>query len=188
MKRSALVVTFALAAMAACGAAQARTYDFTFFGNSFSIADGVFTTGAQNPDGSYKITSATGDITFASSSWAFTLYPGAADGSGSYLTTSDGKEVYSNVYTPGNTSFNDQGLMIEGSGFEASLYNTGNSGYTGCPGSDCLSIPGGPYYNPGDTGVVTITAVPEPAAWALMLAGVGLAGLALRRRSAAAIA
>ena len=29
---------------------------------------------------------------------------------------------------------------------------------------------------------VTITAVPEPAAWAIMIAGFGLAGAALRRR------
>jgi len=188
MKLTALALTSALAAMATCGAAQAATYDFTFVGTNFSITDGVFTTGAENADGSYKITSASGDLTSMDSSQPsglFSLYPGAANGSGSALSTSDGLYTYSNVYTPGNKSFNDAGLMIEGAEFEANLYNGVNANYSACS-ADCLSAPGGAFYNPGDLGVVTITAVSEPAAWALMLTGFGLAGLALRRKAAAA--
>ena len=41
----------------------------------------------------------------------------------------------------------------------------------------------GDYHDNGDGGVsLSITAVPEPASWALMIAGFGLAGAALRQR------
>lgn len=42
-------------------------------------------------------------------------------------------------------------------------------------------LPGEPYVLPGD-GVLTISPIPEPANWALMIAGFGLVGSALRRR------
>ncbi len=190
MKLSALAVTAALAAIATVGAARAATFDFTFVGANFSITDGVFTTGAKNADGSYQITSATGDLTSidpSQPSGLFSLYPGAADSSSGQLGTSDGQYVYTNVYTLGSKSFDGQGMMIQGSDFEVSIYNGSNAGYEPCGTGDCLSTPGA-YYNPGDQGVVTITAVPEPAAWALMLTGFGLAGFALRRKAVAAAA
>jgi hypothetical protein len=47
--------------------------------------------------------------------------------------------------------------------------------------------PGGTGTITYNTGYVTVpTAVPEPATWAMMIAGFGLAGAALRRRRAAA--
>ena len=44
----------------------------------------------------------------------------------------------------------------------------------------------GVYYNDSTAINVTLTAVPEPASWALMIAGFGLVGVAARRRAAAA--
>ena len=58
-------------------------------------------------------------------------------------------------------------------------YNCGRAGYCevgpGVTGSDGISDPTGQI-------AFTLTSVPEPAAWALMLAGFGLAGAAVRRR------
>ena len=54
------------------------------------------------------------------------------------------------------------------------------------------SVAGGPTYGDDRLGAVQVgmptSAAPEPATWALMMAGVGLAGAALRRRRAAGLA
>ncbi len=179
---------FAAATLLSATMAQADIYTFTFTGGSYTIADGSFTTtGPVNADGTYNITSATGTLTSATLSLpqgAFTLTPG----NGTVLTTSDGQENYSNLYTPGATSFAGQGLELEGAGFELNLYNAVNSGFSACTGTDCASVPGGPLYNPGDIGVVSITAVPEPAAWSLLIIGFGMTGFAARRRAVAVAA
>ncbi|MBA3895889.1 MAG: PEPxxWA-CTERM sorting domain-containing protein [Sphingomonadaceae bacterium] len=41
-------------------------------------------------------------------------------------------------------------------------------------------------YAPNNQSQIFITAVPEPASWAMMIAGFGMAGVALRRRRALA--
>lgn len=175
----------AAATLLSASVTQADVYTFTFNGGNYIVADGNFTTtGPANADGTLNITSASGTLTSADASLpqgAFTLTPG----NGMSLTTGDGYENYSNLYTPGATSFADQGLEVAGTGFELNLYNAVNSGYANCTATDCASVPGGSLFDPGDAGVVSIEAVPEPAMWSLMIIGFGMTGFAVRRRSAA---
>ena len=89
--------------------------------------------------------------------------------------------AYSKDFTFQNTAFN---LTISGGTFSIAdvapiprnyvngFINIGNGGVTG----------GTPYTPPAVGG----PAVPEPATWALMISGFGLAGVALRRRRAVA--
>lgn len=175
----------AAATILSASAAQADIYTFTFTGGSYTVSDGSFTTtGPVNADGTYDITSAAGTLVSADLSLpqgTFTLTPG----NGASLATADGQELYSNLYTPGATSFAAQGLEVEGAGFELNLYNAVNAAYAKCKGVDCASVPGGSLFDPGDTGVISITAVPEPAMWTLMIVGFAMTGFAARRRSAA---
>jgi hypothetical protein len=187
-----LLAGTAVLSLAFAAGAQAKTYDFSFTGTTYDVANGVFTTAnTANADGTYNITSATGTLTSTNSGLpqgAFTLYPG----NGAFLTTSDGTEYYSNLYTPGSASFADQGAQFSGSTFELNIFNGVNAGFSACAG-DCASVTqaGGSLYNPGDLGTLSISAVPEPGVWAMMLAGVALMGAAIRfnrKRGVAALA
>jgi hypothetical protein len=172
----ATVVSLSLAA-----SAHAKTYDFTFTGTTYDVANGVFTTSnTANSDGTYNITSASGTLSSTNTALqqgAFTLYPG----NGAMQTTADGTEYYSNLYTPGTASFADQGAEFSGASFGLNIFNGVNAGYPSCTG-DCASVyqAGGTLYNPGDIGKVTISAVPEPSVWIMMLGGIALMGAALR--------
>jgi hypothetical protein len=53
----------------------------------------------------------------------------------------------------------------------------------------CDNCSGNTFHQFGDATMnLTVTSVPEPASWALMIGGFGMAGAALRRRRAVAIA
>ena len=173
-------------AMVSTGA-MADVYNFSFSGSIYNVTGSFTTSGPVNSDGTLDITSATG--TFSSTilgdpQGSFSLVPG----NGVSLTDASGLSLYSNLYTPGASSFADQGLLIQGSGFVLDIYNRLNSGYAACAG-DCASNENqgssnsNRLYDPGDVGVVSITAVPEPATWAMMIIGfVGLGFLAYRRK------
>jgi hypothetical protein len=51
-----------------------------------------------------------------------------------------------------------------------------------------FSVAGGASYGPNRLGQVSIAAVPEPATWAMMIGGFGLAGVAMRRRARTTVA
>jgi hypothetical protein len=106
-----------------------------------------------------------------------TLFP-SIDGSEFVITYDGGTNVLSFTYTPGA---NDPAIhyftMKQGNGhilfYDSDPITSG-------------SVDLDPYFKPGyshitffDTGV---PAVPEPATWAMMLGGLGLAGVAMRRR------
>jgi hypothetical protein len=180
VKRQMTAASAAIALLVIGAAAQAKVYDFTFVGQTYTISDGVFvTSNAANADGTHDIISATGTLVssdLALPQGAFTMTPG----NGANLTSSDGTEDYSNLYTPRAKSFADQGLQLQGQGLEINIYNAVNANFSGCGATDCLSAPNSPLYNPGDLGVVSITTVPEPASWAVMLIGLGAVGGAMR--------
>jgi hypothetical protein len=164
--------------------AKATLYDFTFSGSVYNVIGSFTTSGLENGDGTFDITSATGFFSSAilgDPQGAFTLYPG----NGVSVPDASGLTNFSNLYAPGAPSFADNGILIQGLGFIVGIYNGPNANFATCIG-DCASNEnqGGPLYNPGDQGVVSITAVPEPATWAMMLLGfVGLGFVSYRRKS-----
>ena len=191
-RQTIMASAVALAAMGA-SAAYADTYDFTFLSldGVYSINDGVFTTDASN-----NILSASGDLTAPASelngvtSASFTLAtPASSD---------NNDEAYDNIYDPVNNDFSGNGvglLLADGAGDDiATIYLS--SGYCAPLALDCLSVSptanaGDGNWNPGDPGTLTITAVPEPATWAMLLLGffgIGFMMRGSRRKDAVAVA
>ncbi|HWY60553.1 MAG TPA: PEPxxWA-CTERM sorting domain-containing protein [Rhizomicrobium sp.] len=196
-----IVAAMAAGIAFAASPASADTYDFTFLGANYS-ASGSFTTGAADTanDGGFNIIALTGTLTSANP----LLFQGDFSLTGSnapdvttadWLLSADGAYDYSNLYVPGSLSFAGGGFLASGTGlngtFELNIFNAIASNYPSCGASDCASVaPDQGLYNPGDLGVVTISAVPEPASWAMMLLGFGGIGFMLRgsRRKESALA
>lgn len=88
-----------------------------------------------------------------------------------------------NTYFAADPIFNSNGVGFISATTTYNLW--GNS-----PGSYTLygTTNGGGSYSPTSDGTLSVTAVPEPAAWGLMVLGFGLTGFASRRRSAAVAA
>ncbi|HLZ75158.1 MAG TPA: NF038122 family metalloprotease [Phenylobacterium sp.] len=115
------------------------------------------------------------------------LYRYGAPGVASFTTDPHAKSYFS--YDGGNTDVQDFNQV--GGGSDYADWKTSCSGPQnvqdafGCPGKPQLHL------NLGSPEVTALQAigydvtVPEPSAWALMIAGFGLAGAALRRRRAA---
>ncbi len=103
--------------------------------------------------------------------------------------------VFTYLFADGDTLFGDYTGTLSNSGAFGMVSNsqvfniTGGSGkfagatggFTGTGGISF--VPGRPpTSNIAFSGAIDVAAVPEPAAWALMISGFGLAGTALRRR------
>ena len=84
---------------------------------------------------------------------------------------------------PGRYNVNLFGQISGGGRFDYDYFNTDDVGgwNTGVSQAADFGVN-------GEWNMATTSAAPEPAAWALILTGVGLAGAALRRRRAAAFA
>jgi hypothetical protein len=101
-----------------------------------------------------------------------------------------------NIYNIGGTETQSIPIVVDGgfvnnlTGLSLSFVSTTCSGaLASCDQGNVGYTPGSSIYGPV-TGYVSVSSVPEPAAWALMLLGVGLAGAAARsrRRSSGAAA
>jgi hypothetical protein len=103
-----------------------------------------------------------------------------------HVSAGDTLTFYINVLTTGNTFYSDASMNSDG------LQHIWSTPYAGGD----YGIPAGTYVgfediawggdkDYDDLQFVWTNAVPEPSAWALMIAGFGLVGTALRRRRAA---
>jgi hypothetical protein len=163
-----LAITLATA-LAIAAPASAKVFDFSYAGPGIDAAGTFTTTNTPDADGFYTITSIEGTRNGVS----MTLLP-----PGTY--PADGPN--DNLVQPG-TNMVDFGGVSFSTDQDYNVYQPTANVYDECfAGCDAL---------PGNDVVLTsfsVTAVPEPAAWALMLAGVAGVGAAVRSRRRSALA
>jgi hypothetical protein len=159
------------ALLASTGAASAASYNV-----SYSTAAGAFsavltTTGAANASGFYAIGSLTG--THAGS--AITLIP--ANGFPTGVSAPN-----DNLFNPASPYLDGFGFSYSAAGYNYNVYYSG--GFAECSDTTVACNNDARYYTISNFTVSAATAaVPEPATWAMMIAGFGLMGFAMRRRS-----
>ncbi len=169
----ALLVTAALVSLAAVPA-SALTYAFTYTSTNtaapFSATGRITTANMLNANGSYDVLGITGNVD-GDVITALVANPNQPNGT----TSADGLFNFDNTFsltapyiTNGGVLFNSVG------GFEYNLFSDSPTSY------ELYQAKSGGYTQ-NSVGSLSIAAVPEPASWALMLAGFGLVGFASRR-------
>jgi hypothetical protein len=178
MKLKALCSAAALclgAALVSAGPASAATYIWTFTNTSDVVeASGALTTGAAD-GGGFDVTALSGNVHDAAA---------GVDGSITSFTPGSGNDgvfAWDNVAYTSTPHVDNLGLLFHVGAAEINIYN--NTGpccsvvYPGVyPLGDVLQSSGGGV----DTGTFNLSAVPEPASWAMMLVGFGGMGAAMR--------
>jgi len=142
---------------------------------SFALCGGNTTSGGRM---FYSIYGNTATFTFGPGINAFGAYFSGVQVL-QHMTFSDGSSqsvlIQNGGFSQGGMSF--AGFIDAGKSITSISFDTGSGGY--CTGCDIIAIDDVYFGNAGG-------AVPEPATWALMIAGFGMAGTALRRRRALA--
>ncbi len=171
-------------ALAAGGSASAATYAYTISGSGFAGSGTLTTTGAPTanpypcatcaPGPGFHVGSLTGDL----NGDAVTLLPPITYAGNDNL-------IYPNS-TAGEPYLDWGDLGFSANGVD---YNAFNGNYASQPGDFLAASSGGGLY--GNPITFTLTAVPEPATWAMMMLGLFGLGTMLRsrkQRGAAAVA
>ncbi len=191
MFRSGLLLGAVLAWLLGGAAAEAANVSYVFSGTYSSFAGYMPTTGtfsgevtidttpsyAVDPNADFP---ASGEITFVSGASSFEEAGSTSDSywtedANGYLGLLLGHDYPSGVYIQISTSVPNIDVFQGYQGSFTSIYRTvnGDSGVMAAFGAhNTVSLSG------------TITAVPEPGAWGLLLLGAGVTGAALRRRRA----
>lgn len=175
--RSLLLATAMLAGLAAAPA-SAATYAFSFTALDASASgSGFFTTAAAAPS---LVTAISGTLSSASvGPGTFTI-----TGLSSYAGADNQLLAAAPYVTFGGISFTTD----IGGTFNFGLGGS-NLPYGTILNSSVLNPSGNFVGSPGSLPIdLTVSQVPEPASWALMVLGFGLAGVALRRRAEPALA
>lgn len=165
MKLKLLVAGAAMAVTAGIAAqAQAKSYVWNFVDASYT-ASGTFQTNASN-----DVVSGGGVINGPSADDTLTLFPDPTPGV--VNTSPDGHWTYDDL-VPVDFS----GLLFTGAANP--FYNLFANGGGGSLG---ISFADGQTYNNNNAiiGQLTVTALPEPATWAMTVLGVGMIGAGLR--------
>jgi len=143
---------------------------FTGLAGGFSVFGGVRVNGVDRPYALNNQTSAYGDYADLGT-----------------VNVGDSLVPYIFVETTGHTFYSDPSLNFDGVNH---AWQQSYGGDSFIPASFVLSfedLDDGGDFNYTDYGmsitVQKVPAVPEPASWAMMIAGFGLAGVALRRRT-----
>lgn len=174
MKLRILLAGMAMSALTGLAAtAHAGVYSWNLSDPTYS-ASGTFVTDSTNT----LVVSGGGSVSGPSLTDTLTLFPNPTPGVTN--TSPDGAWNYDNVF-PVNFS----GLLFTGA--TNPFYNVFANGGGGSLG---ISFADGSFYNRGNSivGTLTITAVPEPATWALLILGFGAMGMMMRSRRKPAIA
>ena len=168
-----LTLGMATALSAAALAASAKVYDFTYV-DGVDSGSGTFTTDSTNT----VVSGSASFITTGLGKFTASLFPGAA---------TDKSFFYDNLFPVDNP-----GLLFENGATEINIFTNvpflAGLGVTHDVNFYAGPINSGVYSVADTTGDLTITTVPEPAVWAMMLVGFGGLGSAMRRRRALAAA
>jgi hypothetical protein len=194
------------AVLAPAGAANAADFLWSFTdGNSVTVASGVLTTAdpvtvnIPNPQTAYAVLTASGSIAGVDGFTAENLSLfGTAQPPLGFATTPDGQQTYDDTVIGELPHVDGNGLEFVGdSGTLYNIFNninTGNFAAGNYPAADVIwsTIGNSDLFvnSPMIGGTFDISAVPEPATWALFLLGFGAIGWTLRgaRRQAAVAA
>lgn len=166
--------------------AKAGTYDVTFTGSSFDVSAVITTANTLDSAGGYDILNITGMVTGPVGGTINSLIANPGQPSrGTYYVNSSTGWYYDNVLFTSGPAFDNNGPLFSfGTGIVANLYSVGSTFYLS------LSQPSG-YWNPGDSGSLTVAQTPLPAALPLFASGLGAMGLfgwRRKRKKAAAMA
>jgi hypothetical protein len=156
-------------ALSQVGTAQAAEFEFKFTGTN--VSGDVFATTA-------------GSSVTAISGWVID----SEVASGTFTIT--GLSSYAgadNTFNPASPYFDFAGVSFSTNvGGDYNLFNVGSSSPSGVAMLSSVLDPGGVVQTAGLTNLasLTVTAVPEPASMALLLAGLGMVGVMASRRRA----
>ena len=187
-----LAAASALALVGFAASAEAATYAWQFtdfsleesgpsapgsFAPSNLLASGRLTTAnTLNTAGGYDILSINGTVEGYGAITGLVANPNQPN------AFSNGVFIYDNVLFLPAPHVSNPGILFTTAGNSWNIYRNG--------GVDNLTGHDGVNYIPdinGVNGSFAVQAVPEPASWAMMIAGFGLAGAAMRRRTAKAV-
>lgn len=209
MKRTPLVaaVFVAMAATIVSANATQITDNFTYTGTSYYDASGQFTYDSVT-DQVLSITGAVTSISPATLGYDGTIIgvvPGGLNSSFTPAASLGAYFTYDNTFDPLSGTFNGLGVLFAfGNGNYGLIYDnnlvdaTAGVGFSAFlpDGNEIVTLPdgtlayGGPIFDPGDIGTLTVTtaAVPETSTWIMMLLGFCGIGFATRKKKIAAAA
>jgi hypothetical protein len=177
VKTSLIAAVAALAGLIAT-TASAATYDFTLLDNNGVTVDA---SGAMTLTGDV-VDSITGSIN------GFGAITGLIPNTNSPGTTQVGDIIFDNLFDPSVPGLDNYGIFLAtASGVNINLFNL-NSGGSTIPDNTSTVYADNIGYVANGTFSVSPAAVTEPAAWAMMLVGIGLTGATLRSAPRPALA
>lgn len=170
MKKVKLLAATAMVVILAHGPAQAKVYNWSFDGGA-SASGTLMTSNTVNAIGGYDVRKIGGTVGAAPVTGII------ANPNAPYNATCCGF-YYDNVVFDAAPHVDIAGLLFKTSDTVWNIYSANNTVYL---------LGNGPTgYTPdgwGYTGALTLSAVPEPMTWAMLIAGFGMVGATLRRRS-----
>ena len=171
LRAAGIGLALAVGALASTSAVAAQNYDWTFTDASNTlIASGALTTGAAD-NGGFDVTALSGAVIVPVDGVSGTI-TSFTPGSGN-----DGVFVWDNIVYPTTTPHVDNpGLLFDVGAIEFNIYNSAGASVLGDVIANSTNNFG------GSQGTFNLTAVPEPATWAMMLVGFGGLGMAMRSR------
>jgi hypothetical protein len=168
MVRYKWAATVTLLALALTGnRASASTYDVHFVGSFFDVFVEL------QVDPLFNVTSISGTV-----SGPFVGAPATVTGLDQLNTQPSW--TYDNQFSGTVPYVSNGGILFDAGGFAYNLYSVGAGPYAYYVST---FNPDTSYYNPGDLGTLSVTAVPEPSTWAMMILGLACVGFVGYRRS-----